>query len=157
MKDRIKKNAPPASFPLPSGRGIKGEGPSAPTAWVVFSGEAELPWLKILRPGFRHCFALLNDGRHWVTLDPLSNYTDINVHDLPPDFNLPEWMIERGLIVVRAPVRRTAAAAPWMPHTCVEAVKRVLGLHARCILTPWQLYKYLLKTTKHEGEIAWEP
>jgi len=31
-------------------------------AWVVFSGEADLPWLKILKEGYRHCYVLLNDG-----------------------------------------------------------------------------------------------
>ena len=25
-------------------------------AWVVFSGAAELWWLRLLKPGFRHCF-----------------------------------------------------------------------------------------------------
>ena len=34
-------------------------------------------------------------------------------------------------------------AAPWGPFTCVEAVKRVLGVRARFILTPWRLYKFL--------------
>ncbi|MGB4057447.1 MAG: hypothetical protein WBK77_05130 [Alphaproteobacteria bacterium] len=127
-----------------------------PKAWVVFSGHAELPWLKILRPGFRHCFALLNDGERWITVDPLSNYTDINVHDFPSGFDLPSWIGERGLIVIRAHIRRTADPAPWMPYSCVEAVKRILGLHARLILTPWQLYRHLLKTPQHEGEFSWE-
>jgi len=39
--------------------------------------------------------------------------------------------------------------APWMPHTCVEAVKRVIGLHARFIITPWQLYRHLM--VQHEN------
>ena len=26
-----------------------------PKAWVAFCGEAELWWLRLLRPGFRHC------------------------------------------------------------------------------------------------------
>lgn len=115
-----------------------------PDAWVVFCSDCDLPWLKILRPGFRHCYALLNDGRHWLSFDPLSNYTDINVYDLPATFNLPLLLQDRGHRVVKAPVYRTKKEAPWMPYTCVEAVKRVIGLHARFILTPWQLYKYLL-------------
>ncbi len=127
-----------------------------PKAWVVFSGQSDLAWLRILRPGFRHCYIVLNDGDHWVTFDPLSNYTDINVHHLPPSFNLPQWMSERGNTVVKAYLQRSKKQAPWMPYTCVEAVKRVIGLHARSIFTPWQLYKHLLKINRDKGELKWE-
>jgi hypothetical protein len=26
---------------------------------VVFSGTTDIPWLRVLKPGFRHCFALV--------------------------------------------------------------------------------------------------
>ena len=129
-------------------------------AWVVFSGQTDLRWLKILRPGFRHCYMVLHDGEHWITYDPLSSYTDITVHHLPPDFDLPHWMIERTL--VPANMTRIPKQAPWMLFTCVEAVKRVLGIHNRFIITPWQLYRHLRKHINAEmfnnpkGEIAWE-
>lgn len=139
-------------------------------AWVVFSGQADLPWLKILRPGFRHCYVLMNDGRHWITIDPLSNYMDVTVHHLPQDFNLPLWMQDCGYTIVPAQISQTPKQAPWMVFTCVEAVKRVLGLHKRFILTPWQLYCHLRKcrnaqifnaehqttNTDSKGELAWE-
>jgi hypothetical protein len=35
--------------------------------------------------------------------------------------------------------------APIRPFTCVEAVKRVLGLRAPWVFTPWQLYCHLLQ------------
>ena len=137
---------------------------STKQAWVVFSGQADLAWLKILRKGYRHCYILLNDGKHWITIDPLSNYTDVNVHDLPLDFNLPLWIKNKGYIVIPANIRHCDKQAPWMPFSCVEAIKRVLGIHKRFILTPWQLYRYLEKqqtqqiftTAKSKGDIAWE-
>lgn len=127
---------------------------NSPEAWVVFSGESDLPWLRILRPGFRHCYVLLNDGHHWISFEPMSNYTDINVHELPAAFDWPLWLHDQGFKVIKSQIHRTRKQAPWMPYTCVEAVKRVIGLHARFILTPWQLYKHLTKTT--EGEFVWE-
>ena len=48
-------------------------------AFVVFSGQTDLKWLKTLKPGFRHCFVLLETGGHWVVYNPLSNRTDITV------------------------------------------------------------------------------
>ena len=114
-------------------------------AWVVFSAQADMAWLKILKPGFRHCAVLLHDGQRWITIDPLSNYTDISVHHVPSDFDLPRWMCSRGHIVVPAPLKRTMRPAPWSVFSCVEAVKRILGIHKRSILTPWQLYRHLTK------------
>ena len=128
-------------------------------AWVVFSGQADLPWLKILKPGFRHCAVLLNDGERWITIDPLSNYTDVTVHHVATAFDLPRWMCGRGHIVVPAEVSRSETPAPLGLFSCVEAVKRVLGIHDRLILTPWQLYRHLT-TTKEiptlKGDFAWE-
>ena len=116
-------------------------------AWVAFSGRADMAWLRLLRPGFRHCFAILHDGHNWITFDPLSNYTDITVLHLPPDFDLPDWLAMRGYRVIRARLcRAVAKPAPVAVFNCVEAVKRVLGLHKRSIITPWQLYRYLMRT-----------
>ena len=133
-------------------------------AWVAFSGQADLPWLKILKEGYRHCYIILNDGKRWIIIDPLSNYMDVSVHDMPLDFNLPLWMKSRGHIIVPAEPRRIDKQAPWMPFSCVETVKRVLGIHQSLIFTPWQLYKFLRKeqterTFKQKsikGDFAWE-
>jgi len=135
-----------------------------PKAWVVFSGQADLPWLKILKPGFRHCAVVLNDGERWVTIDPLSNYTDVTVHKVPVDFDLPAWMRGRGHTVVSAPVTHITKPAPLALYSCVEAVKRVLGIHKRRIFTPWQLYNHLAKAQNQntfkphnpQGDLAWE-
>ncbi len=125
-------------------------------AWVVFSGQTDLPWLRIFRPGFRHCFVLLHDGVNWISLDPLSNYTEVLVHHVPPEFDLPHWLEGRGHKVVRTAMQRSRKAAPFMLFTCVEAVKRVLGLHKRFIITPWQLYRHLQSQKSYKGEYSWE-
>ncbi len=126
-------------------------------AWVVFSGQTDLSWLKIFKPGFRHCFVLLNDGSRWVSFDPLSNHTEISVHHhVPPEFDLPYWMEGRGYSVVETSIERHKKPAPFMPFTCVEAVKRVLGLHKRFIFTPWQLYRFLQGQHSNKGEYSWE-
>lgn len=136
-----------------------------PKAWVVFTGKTDMAWLKILRPGFRHCYVLLNDGLNWFSLDPLSNYMDVSIHhNVPATFDLPRWMRDRGHAVVPAPLKREQEEAPWMILTCVEAVKRVLGINKRFIVTPWQLYRHLQnfalspqgKEPQKKGEPAWE-
>ncbi len=116
-------------------------------AWVVFNGQADVPWLRFLRPGFRHCFVLLRDGASWVSVDPMLNRMDVCVHHhVPVEFDLPRWLAQRGQRVIPAALDISRKRpAPWRPFTCVEAVKRILGVHARHILTPWQLYRYLTR------------
>ena len=119
-------------------------------AWVVFSGQTDLAWLRVFKPGFRHCFILLNDGKHWISFDPLSNHTEISVHHhMPPEFDLPLWLQSRGHKVVETFIEHHKKPAPVMFFTCVEAVKRVLGLHKRFIFTPWQLYRFLQEKHSH--------
>lgn len=124
-------------------------------AWVVFSGQADRPWLKFLRPGFRHCFVILHDGHNWLSFDPMLNHIDLQVHNhVPDDFDLPNWLRRRGQRVIAAPVDHSNKnSAPLSLFTCVEAVKRVLGLHRFFILTPWQLYCHLKKRSLEKGEI----
>ena len=133
-------------------------------AWVVFTGQADMRWLLWLRPGFRHCYVVLHDGTRWLSIDPLSNIMDVTVHhNVPADFDLPCWLAERGHTIVRAQIARPMREAPWMPFTCVEVVKRLLGIHHRFILTPWQLYRHIQNQTEHlsnyanhQGEHTWE-
>lgn len=126
-------------------------------AWVVFSGQTEIRWLRFLKPGFRHCYVLLNDGKCWLSFDPLSPFTDIMVHHhVPVDFDLPAWLRGRDHKIIEASLARgQKKAAPVMFFTCVEAVKRVIGIHKRLILTPWQLYRHLTKPKNSKGDYSW--
>jgi len=113
-------------------------------AIVVFSGETSLKWLKLLRPGFRHCFVLVRRRDCWVIYDPLSHRTNLAVIAGPSLGELAEWYRVKGLQVLETTVRPAPMrSAPLRPFTCVEAVKRVLGIHAPWITTPWQLYCFL--------------
>lgn len=117
--------------------------PQGRTIWVAFTGQTELPCLRWLKPGFRHCFAVIREEGNWIALDPLANRLDISVHSAENGFDMPRWLRSRGLTVIEARTQNHARPAPLMPLTCVEAVKRVLGLRSRFIITPWQLYRHL--------------
>ena len=77
-------------------------------------------------------------------MNPMAHHTQIQVLAVPPHFDLVEWYRNQGLTVVETtPIQPPRRAAPWRPFTCVEAVKRVLGITSAKILTPWDLYQYL--------------
>ena len=133
---------------------------SVQSAWVVFSGKTDIRWLRILKSGFRHCFVILNDGQRWMVIDPAASYTDIQIyHHIDVEFDFPDWLSGQGYKVVPATINKEhQRVAPCMFFTCVEAIKRVLGVHKRFILTPWQLYKFLKQEQQKEklkGELLW--
>jgi hypothetical protein len=119
-------------------------------AAVVFSGRTDLWWLRLLRPGFRHCFLALEGAEDWLVIDPLSHRTALAHIPKMQDFCLLNWYRRNGLKVVKVRIDTSKRrACPVMICSCVESVKRILGIHARWVLTPWQLYRYLNKTRKY--------
>ncbi len=121
--------------------------PEAPQiAIVVFSGETDLKWLKVLKPGFRHCFAILESGGRRIIYDPLSHQTEITVIDGLSLRELRDGYRKQGFRVIPWTILRARPRpAPLGLYTCVEAVKRVLGIHAPMIITPWNLFNFLKK------------
>lgn len=109
--------------------------------WVAFSGECDFAPLKILKAGFRHCFVLMRCPSGWVVIDPLLHKTDVSliaVDDLPRALRL------QGCIVVRAPnMGEPSRKCLVSPFTCVEAVKRIIGLRGFWVMTPFALYRRL--------------
>lgn len=126
---------------------MSGAGPSPRQAVVVFSGVTDLPWLRLLRPGFRHCFVVLQRGGAWVVVDPLAHCTrlDLAPASLAAEAEAIAAVYRRlGLTAVTVEEREAPRRlAPVRPYTCVEAVKRLIGWHAPLVLTPWQLYRAL--------------
>jgi hypothetical protein len=113
-------------------------------AIVVFAHETRLAKLRWLKHGFRHCFVAIAQAGDWIIYDPLSSHSILTVLRGVEAEQLVSWYRRLGLTVIatrqRVPPHRPA---PVRPYTCVEAVKRVLGLHAPWVLTPWQLYRHL--------------
>jgi hypothetical protein len=122
---------------------------------VVFADDAGCVWLRFLRAGFRHCFVVLRAGSVWLACEPLKDRIELDVLELPPEFDLAAFYGAQGHRVLqgrRLPSwpRRPFAPAPL---TCVTVVKRLLGIYAPWVWTPWQLYAHL--TAPQLGFCAW--
>lgn len=156
MRRQAKTDGPNAQGPIPLRNIAHGPIPDGPApgmrAWVAFCGKAELRWLRVLRPGFRHCFLILHDGRHWLTLDPLSHRLDLAVQPLPASVDVPALYRRAGYRVVPARLRTPLRAAPPGVLSCVEIVKRALGLNGFLILTPYQLYCRLVRDHRRPAD-----
>jgi hypothetical protein len=127
----------------------------APSVLVVFADHVQCRWLRPLRRGFRHCFVVVRAGSLWLACEPLKDRIELDALALPHGFDLATFYGERGhrvLVGQRPPVtaRRRLVVAPL---TCVTVVKRLLGIDAPWVWTPWQLYAHLSRP--EGGFIPW--
>jgi len=116
-------------------------------ALVVFTDAREIAWLRLLRPGFRHVLvALWLPGGGWIVINPLSHHVRVDPVAALEPAALASWFRAQGHTVIETMTRRAPRReAPWAPMTCVEVVKRLLGIHARWVWTPWALYRILAR------------
>ncbi|MCW9034759.1 MAG: hypothetical protein OQJ97_11120 [Rhodospirillales bacterium] len=120
--------------------------PRPKDVYVVFVAETEIKWLRFLKHGFRHCFIVMRRDDQWIVFDPLAHQLSIDIVHDEPGIDPMSWYTSLGHKVVPCTIKNaTQKLAPVAPFTCVEAIKRVLGIHSRKVLTPWQLYQHLVK------------
>ncbi|MTI10738.1 hypothetical protein [Curvivirga aplysinae] len=115
---------------------------------IIFQNETNISILKLLKKGFRHCFAYQVEGSNILKIDSLSNITTVQqIQGITP-FDLIKTHRKQGHIchLITPCSFPPQKIAPPLPFSCVETIKRLLGLHACFILTPWQLYQHLKRT-----------
>jgi len=116
--------------------------------WIVFGGEADQAWLQPLRRGFRHCFAALRDEAGWTVVEPVSGRLLVLRISMPAGYDLPAFYRRAGLRVLGpfAPGPARAALLPsLLPQTCVGLCRALLGAGAPFALTPFGLFRRLVK------------
>ena len=123
--------------------------PPVRKAYVAFTTRTDYKWLQIvLGKSFPHCSLHIQDDKGWTSVEGLAGYTEIFRHDITAGFDLPDMLRKQGMIVVPAPLRRDEKVmkilAPSV-FSCVELVKRILGLRQPFIITPKQLHRALVK------------
>ncbi len=126
-------------------------GHGAQRAWIVFGGRADHAWQRLLKPGFRHCFAAIEDEAGWLVLDPLSFRLLVARVAVPPGYDLPGFYRRAGLTPVGPfPLEAASGGAPlpWLPLNCVSLCRAVLGPLAPWALTPAGLHRALAQSVQ---------
>ena len=112
-------------------------------AVVGFGGQPTLWWMLFLKKGFYHCFVALGRQNEWIIIDPLLHFTDVI---LVRDINIYSFFKKRGYrfvdVLLKEPQKIRLRV---MPYTCVETVKRFIGVDKSFIFTPYRLFCYLNK------------
>ncbi|WP_342449525.1 hypothetical protein [Falsiroseomonas frigidaquae] len=126
------------------------------TVWIAFGGVADQPWLHLLRPGFRHCFAALGDEAGWTVAEPLSGRLLVARLPVPGGFDLPSFYRRAGLRVLGpfTPGEPLPQRLPSIaPFTCVALCRALLGGGAPAAWTPFQLFRALGGKEKENNHI----
>lgn len=114
--------------------------------WIAFGGVADQPWLRLLRPGFRHCFAALQDEAGWTVLEPLSGRLMVARLPVATGFDLPLFYRRAGLRVLgpfAAGEPRGACLPSFAPFSCVTLCRALIGPEAPFAVTPFGLFRAL--------------
>ncbi|MFC3126822.1 hypothetical protein ACFOD4_17290 [Pseudoroseomonas globiformis] len=124
--------------------------------WIGFGGRADRSWMRLLRPGFRHCFAVLQDERGWTVVEPLSGRLLVARLDVEPGFDLPAFYRRAGLSLL-GPFEPGAPACSFLPsllpYSCVSVCRGLLGSGAPLALTPRQLFRALEKLLHNRNKV----
>jgi hypothetical protein len=112
--------------------------------WFAFAEVRDHWWQRLLRRGFRHCFAALEDGRGWTVLEPLSGQLLVVRLDVPASYDLPGFYRRAGFHVL-GPFAPGHPKKPWFPARvgCAALCASLLGDAVPQVWTPWQLFRAL--------------
>lgn len=115
-----------------------------------------LPWLNI---EFGHCYMLLKSEHGWLYIDPLM--TGLLIKELPNDKG-PQFIVDNSpddkMLEFKCPdAEEQFHWHPWLGMlSCVTFTKYALGINGWKIITPYQLWKRLIKDgateIKKQGE-----
>lgn len=129
--------------------------------WIVFTDSGRWNvWDVFTSKGFRHCFAFRWDGYNWILIDPLGSWLEVQVMPYTHEDNVPQMMIELGHKVLYVKKNRENRFILRGIMTCVNIMKHLLGVKSWWIITPKQLYNYLVREnyvvfkTRHTAKIG---
>lgn len=97
-------------------------------------------WTNFLKPGFSHVYVLIPVKDGHILVSP--NFGNIQVEYLLIGQKLSK-NLRKPFISVNFCTDVNLKVSWFRPFSCVEVVKRILGIDQALIFTPYQLYRYV--------------
>lgn len=112
---------------------------------LIFWDPPDARWQWALKPGFRHVFCAVDDGRYWVTFDARDGRTAVEVVQAS-DYDLAGFYRRQDGFTVAETVRGGPLQTPLVVANCVGLVKAVCSIRAPLAATPYALYRHVTRT-----------
>ena len=119
-------------------------------ALVLFHGAGGRWYSRFLKPGFHHCLAAIEWRGYWIVIDPKPGLPDFHITQ-GSEHALGAFYAAHGMVSIGVARRDVCFMSPLMAVSCVSAVKRLIGLRAPLVLTPWQLFRRLRDDSAGSG------
>lgn len=127
------------------------------TFYVVFSDSKKYVWSPFLCRGFMHCYVIEKLEMIWCVCDPTRIGLNITLPYCTSEHPLIEKMMQIApdIRVLEVVTRGTVGSFLLKPKimSCVSVVQYVMGTSFFLCMTPYSLFKKLLKC-KHENMIS---
>ncbi len=117
--------------------------------YVIFtSSKSSMWWTKLTRKDFGHVFVVdsICADYFWLIIDPIQTHTD--TFTIPKSIEPTiEGLVGNECIIVECNpiIDINATCFTLSLNTCVDTVKRILGIRSAFIITPYQLYNKLTR------------
>ena len=112
------------------------------SAVVIFTDKGAHIFDRWLKPGFKGVVVATRGETHWIGMEFPYGHAEMVV-SVPAHVDLAAAYREEGYTVCEARVGTERPRGPVMANSCVGLAKRLLGLRAPLVWTPWQLYCHL--------------
>lgn len=120
-------------------------------AYVIFEDSRSI-WTRLFKKNYRHVSILLPAGEGlWVHIDPVMQgvyYEVVTDEDVE---HIHDRVLFHDVSIVQVELKTLYGNHFPAAFTCVELVKRILGIYNWGIVTPYQLYKYLCNQPYPKG------
>jgi len=113
--------------------------------FVVFEVAEEEHWHnKYLKMGYSHCYCIYETSGNWIAIHPHWSHTEIDISPLTTFPTIRDYAgIKARVIAYTSDIDPLKHCCTLGIMTCVDVVKRHLGIRAQFVFTPYQLYIYL--------------
>lgn len=117
------------------------------TWFIVFENAIKKHWyVKYLKEGFSHCYLMKKSeaGYFWIILNPVWSHVTIENRLVKTFPNPQDYAGEYATVI-----EYKAAIDPYNHvcilgiNSCVDVIKRIIGIKMFGIFTPYQLYKHI--------------
>lgn len=112
--------------------------------YVVFGESKHAHWfIRCLKPPFQHCLVVRDDDTYWSIIEPLCSHIDTRVVLKEGNADIGQLFPDSVILSHKAVLKGEAMTWTLGIGSCVDIVKRVIGLRDFWVWTPHQLYKRL--------------